>query len=44
MRIIRKIAAVLSATVLATLSALAQGANIDYDKTQIIAQKLAPNF
>jgi cyclase len=29
---------------LATLSALAQGANIDYDKIQIITQKLAPNF
>jgi glyoxylase-like metal-dependent hydrolase (beta-lactamase superfamily II) len=44
MRMIHKIAAVLSATVLATLSALAQGANIDYDKIQIITQKLAPNF
>ena len=44
MRMIHKTAAVLSATVWATLSALAQGPNIDYDKIQIITQKLAPNF
>lgn len=41
---IHKIVAVLSATVLATLSAAAQGANIDYDNIQIVTQKLAPEF
>jgi glyoxylase-like metal-dependent hydrolase (beta-lactamase superfamily II) len=41
---IHKIAAAFSATALATLSAAAQGANIDYDKIQIITQKLAPDF
>jgi cyclase len=43
-RMIHKIAAAFSATALATLSAAAQGANIDYDKIQIITQKLAPDF
>jgi cyclase len=43
-KMIHKIAAVLSATALATLSATAQGANIDYDKIQIITQQLAPEF
>lgn len=41
---IHKIAVVFSATALATFSAAAQGANIDYDKIQIITQKLAPDF
>jgi cyclase len=44
MRMIHKTAAVFSATALATLSAAAQGANIDYDRIQIITQKLAPEF
>jgi hypothetical protein len=28
----------------ASISAAAQGANIDYDRIQITTQKLAPNF
>ena len=44
MKMALKILALCGAAATTTLSAAAQGANIDYDKIQIITQKLAPNF
>src|SRR5579859_827193 len=44
MKIFLKVVGLCCVAATASISAVAQGANIDYDKIQILTQKIAPNF